>query len=392
MLIIHRLGHAVPLALDVAQSGRMPRIALLTQLPSLIDQCAALADGIGVNLAVASPMTGGWQDAALVLLGEDVSDPPGGISAPTVLIAVEDSSTVSRTSADAFGAAARLGADHVAILPAAAEWLVQRMIAAVEPPVVPATTVGIIPGCGGAGATMLAAALAVEGQRAGLRTVLVDGDPLGGGIDLVLGAETTEGLRWPALAASKGSLRPSTLVDALPRVDGLAVLSWDRTDAADTSGHVFDTVLGAAQQAFDFVVVDLPRHAAGGVVRACHHVQLVVPARVRAAVGGAQVAGRLRAGHHRVGLIVREDERGGIPAQQVADAVGLPLTARMRAERGLAGRIDRGESLPTRKSSLTATAAALVEEWFPAHEAPETWSGQAAVGAGLAERMAAGLR
>src|SRR5699024_5953347 len=251
---------ALPLTSRLAEAGRMFRIALLTQLPSLIDQCTALADGIGATLVVASPTTGGWQDAALVLLGEDVTDPPGGISAPTVLIAGEDSSQAARTSADAFAAAARLGADHVAILPAAAEWLVQRMIAAVEPPVAPATTVGVVPGCGGAGATVLAAALAVEGQRSGLRTVLVDGDPLGGGIALVLGAETTEGLRWPALAASKGSLRPSTLVDALPRTDGLAVLSWDRTDAADASEHVFDTVLGAAQQAFDFVVVDLPRH------------------------------------------------------------------------------------------------------------------------------------
>ena len=89
---------------------------------------------------------------------------------------------------------------------------------------------------------------------------------------------------------------------------------------------------------------------------------------------------------------MREDERGGIPAQQVADAVGLQLTARMRAERGLAGRIDRGESLPTRRSSLTATAAALVEAWFPAHEVPETWREPAPAGAGLAERMAAGLR
>lgn len=371
----------------------MFRIALLTQLPSLIDQCTALADGIGATLAVASPTTGGWQDAALVLLGEDVTDPPGGISAPTVLIAGEDSSQAARTSADAFAAAARLGADHVAILPAAAEWLVQRMIAAVEPPVAPATTVGVVPGCGGAGATVLAAALAVEGQRSGLRTVLVDGDPLGGGIDLVLGAETTEGLRWPALAASKGSLRPSTLVDALPRTDGLAVLSWDRTDAADASEHVFDTVLGAAQQAFDFVVVDLPRHAAATAVRACHRVQLVVPARVRAAVGAAQVAGRLRAGHHRVGLVVREDERGGIPAEQVADAVGLPLTAQMRAERGLAGRIDRGESVPTRRSPLATTAAALLQEWFAAPAVPKTHRGPATTGGGgLAERMAAGLR
>lgn len=343
----------------------MTRIALLTQLPSLIDQCSALADGIGVTLSVGSPTTGGWQDAALVLLGEDVVDPPSGISAPTVLIAADDVSSTARTSVDAYAAATRLGTDRVAILPAAAEWLVQRMITAVEPPVTPAITVGIVPGCGGAGATVLAAALAAEGQRAGLRTVLVDGDPLGGGIDLVLGAEGTDGLRWPALAASKGSLRPSTLIDVLPRVDGLALLSWDRTDAAEAPQQVFDTVVGAAQQAFDFVVVDLPRHAVGGAVRACHHVQIVVPARVRAAVGAARVAARLRTGHHNVGLIVRQDDRGGIPARHVADAVGLPLTAQLQTEKGLAARLDRGESLPVRRSSLAAAAADLVEAWFP---------------------------
>jgi hypothetical protein len=169
------------------------RIALLTQLPSLVDQCSALADGIGIALSVAAPTTGGWQDAALVLLGEDVAEPPRGITAPTVLIAVDDATSAARTSTDAYAAAARLGADQVAILPAAAEWLVQRMIAAVEPPVAPATTAGIVPGCGGAGATVLAAALALEAQRAGLPTVLVDADPLGGGTDLVLGAEAAPG-------------------------------------------------------------------------------------------------------------------------------------------------------------------------------------------------------
>ena len=343
----------------------MTRIALLTQLPSLVDQCSALADGIGIALSVAAPGTGGWQDAALVLLGEDVTQPPRGITAPTVLIAADDASSAARTSVDAYAAAARLGADQVAILPAAAEWLVQRMIAAVEPPVASATTVGIIPGCGGAGATVLAAALAVEAQRTGLRTVLVDGDPLGGGIDLVLGAEAAAGLRWPALAASKGSLRPSMLVETLPRVDDLAFLSWDRTDALDPTAQVLDSVLGAAQQAFEFVVVDLPRHASGPAVRACHHVQVVIPARVRAAVGAARVASRIRSTHHTVGAVVRQDDRASLPAQQVADAVGLPLTAQLQTDRGLSARVDRGESLPVRRSSLAATASRLIDAWFP---------------------------
>lgn len=344
----------------------MTRIALLTQLPSLVDQCTALADGIGIALTVAAPSTGGWQDAALVLLGEDVADLPPGIHAPTILLVSDDAASAARTSADAYAAAARLSADQVAILPAAAEWLVQRMVAAVEPPVVPATTAGIIPGCGGAGATVLAAALAVEAQRTGLRTVLVDGDPLGGGIDLVLGAEAAPGLRWPALTASQGSLRPSVLVDALPRVDGLAVLSWDRTDTAEASPGVVDAVLSASQQAFDFVVVDLPRHSAGPALRACHSLQLVVPARVRAAVGAARVAGRIRAVHQNVGAVVRIEDRGGLPAAQVADAVGLPLTATLQSDRGLTARLDRGESLPVRRSPLAGAASALLDSWFPA--------------------------
>ena len=359
------LPHSVPMTSVPLPRTSPARIALLTQLPSLVDQCSALADGIGIALSVAAPTTGGWQDAALVLLGEDVAEPPRGITAPTVLIAVDDATSAARTSTDAYAAAARLGADQVAILPAAAEWLVQRMIAAVEPPVAPATTAGIVPGCGGAGATVLAAALALEAQRGGLQTVLVDADPLGGGVDLVLGAETAPGLRWPALAASKGSLRPSMLVESLPRVEGLALLSWDRTDAHDPPPHVLDSVLSAAQQAFDFVVVDLPRHATGPAVRACHHVQIVIPARVRAAVGAARVAGRLRSAHHTVGAVVRQDDRAGLPAPQIAEAVGLPLTASLRTDRGLSARVDRGESLPARRSSLASTAASLIDLWFP---------------------------
>ena len=57
--------------------------------------------------------------------------------------------------------------------------------------------VAVVGGCGGAGASVLAAALAVTAVRHGGRALLVDCDPLGGGLDLVLGAEHVAGLRWP---------------------------------------------------------------------------------------------------------------------------------------------------------------------------------------------------
>src|SRR4029077_10634381 len=55
--------------------------------------------------------------------------------------------------------------------------------------------VGVIAGRGGAGASVFATALAHTADDA----LLVDADPWGGGIDLVLGCEGQTGLRWPDL-------------------------------------------------------------------------------------------------------------------------------------------------------------------------------------------------
>ncbi len=71
-------------------------------------------------------------------------------------------------------------------------------------------------GRGGAGASVLAGGLAVTAARRGLRTLLIDADPLGGGVDLVLGWESLDGLRWPSLSQASGRVQPAALVDALP--------------------------------------------------------------------------------------------------------------------------------------------------------------------------------
>lgn len=333
----------------------MPRIALLTQLPSLVDHCAAIADSIGITLDVLAPQSGGWQGAVLILLGEDVVDPPQAAGVPTVLIAPAEAH-------DAWSNAARLGADHVALLPAAGEWLTQRMITAVEPPAVPATTIGVVAGSGGAGASVLACALARQAAGQAIPTVLLDADPLGGGLDLVLGCEDIPGLRWPALTASKGRLRPSTLTQALPRFDELAILSWDREGREELAGEVFDAVLTASQQAFELVIVDLPRHAPAAWARACHHLVLVTPARVRAAVAAARVARRLADVHPGVRLVVRESDRFGLDPQLVADTIGLDLAGTLTDDGGLAARIDRGEGIPDGRTRLGRFAEDLLAD------------------------------
>ena len=88
----------------------------------------------------------------------------------------------------------------------------------------------VLGGRGGAGASVLAAGLCVTASRSGLRTLLVDADPLGGGADLLLGWEEEHGLRWPQLAEAGGRLDAQALVAALPSRGDLVVLSCDRAE------------------------------------------------------------------------------------------------------------------------------------------------------------------
>ena len=55
--------------------------------------------------------------------------------------------------------------------------------------------------CGGAGASVFAAALAATAERAGRGVVLADCDPWGPGLDVMLGIEDRGGIRWDELAA-----------------------------------------------------------------------------------------------------------------------------------------------------------------------------------------------
>ncbi len=334
------------------------QVSLITDLGAIIEECARVAESIGIALTVLPPESGGWQSSALILLGEDVREAPTADQVDRILVVLDGDEPSS-----AWKRAAHLGVEQLAVLPSAAEWLSQRMIAAVEPPATPGTTVGVVAGCGGAGASVLSCALA---RRAGpqVKAVLVDADPLGGGLDLVLGAEQVPGPRWSDLSASRGQLRPSTLREALPRHEGLAILSWGRGDTLDLDPDVFDDFLAAAGQAFELVIVDLPRHAPPQWTRRCHHVLLVAPARVRSAVAASQVAKRLSQSHPDVRLVVRETGPGGLDAQLLADSIGLGLAGTIRDDRGLSAAVDRGEGIPG-GARLGRLVDQLLGEWAP---------------------------
>lgn len=330
-------------------------IVAVSASSDVLDACRVMASSAGIDVVTGtspSALPAGWRRSALLLVGTDAT-PAEPIDMPCVVVATADCADA------AWRHAANIGAEHVAVLPEGDTWLAQRMIAAVEPDTVRAGVVGVIGGCGGAGASTVATGLALAGAAKGLRTLLIDADSFGGGLDLVVGSERAPGLRWPDLATSRGPLRPASLADSLPTVDGMALLSWDRSNSYDLATELFSDVVDAARRAFEFVIVDLPRHVDSVVIAACRRRFLVSPARVRAAVAASQVARRLDAATDR--LVVRAPLRSGLTGPVLADSIGLPLQGVLRRDRGLGESLDRGDGVPrSRMSPLYGFCSAVV--------------------------------
>src|SRR5450631_1703863 len=105
--------------------------------------------------------------------------------------------------------------------------------------------IGVVGGSGGVGASVLSAAIAIRAAQAGLRTVCLDGDRLGGGLDVTLGIEQERGVRWPDLPGARGRIDGPELLRALPTVDGVAVLSFDRARDVRLAAEILHEVLAA---------------------------------------------------------------------------------------------------------------------------------------------------
>ncbi|HLL64711.1 MAG TPA: septum site-determining protein Ssd [Micromonosporaceae bacterium] len=334
-----------------------PRPLVVTADADLLDDLLHLAAIAGAQVDVASDPPSARQRfaaAPLVLIDADAAAACARARLPhragVVLVGREHAGDPPWGSADLIGAehsAPLIGAEHIALLPSAQPWLVDRLSAAAGAGAErPARVVAVLGGRGGAGASVLAAGLSVTAARSGLRALLVDADPLGGGVDLVLGWEHVDGLRWPALSQTSGSVHPPALVDALPRRGDLAVLSWDRGDLLGVPAAAMAAALDAGRRGRELVVADLPRRlddAAVMALAAADLALLVVPAELRACAAAARVAAAAATHTTVLSLVVRGPAPGRLKAREIARALGLPLVGTLRPESELARGLERGE-------------------------------------------------
>lgn len=315
--------------------------------PAVVDQVRHLADLAGVGLRVLDP---------------DDAVPP----APDLLALVHDAG--SPPGADRLELRAPTGVDDgevppVVVLPHEADLLLDALVATARPR--RARTVGVVGAHGGAGASVLAAALARACVQGGAATALVDLDPAGGGLDLLLGLEHDPGQRWADVRTAQGALLPDRLALALPQWHLVRVLSGDRRGGV-AAPEVAGGAVRALAQGHDVLVLDLPRQVlAPGPAHAwldrCTDVVLVGRDDVRGAAAVVAAAAVLGDGV-RSHLVIRSRSADMGAAEEIADWAGMALAARMRDERALPAGIEHGVTPgDQRRGHLLATARLLLE-------------------------------
>ena len=341
---------------------RQPRPLLLTADPDLLDQLLGMAAAAGVAVDVAvEPATcrPQWTDAPLVLLGTDlVAAVAAARLAPRtgVVLVARDAA-----SAELSGIADTVGAEEVIDLQRDEADVLERLADATEPPA-QARVIGVLGGRGGAGASTLAAGLALTAAGRG-PSWLIDLDPLGGGADAGLGAELATGARWRDLGTLTGRLSPHALRSALPEVEGVAVVAAGGHTLSELTPEAVQAVVSAAGREGGTTVLDLDRNPTAArdvAIAAADDLLLVVPAELRAMIAGRWVVESLGSTAPTPRVVVRAVP-GALPSEEVARGLDLSLVGELPDEVTVRVAIQTGEPAALlRSTELAALCEAIL--------------------------------
>ena len=257
-----------------------------------------------VRVGDAEALIGRWREARVVLVGADLAVLAGRLSLPSrqgVYVLADASSPASSLSASV-----PLGAGTI-VLPEGGGWLAD-VLAGRTRTTQPTSRISVLGGSGGVGASTLAVGLACAGTALGA-TALVDLDALGGGVDLLLGAERVPGWRWDRLRAARGQI--GELSSQVPAAAGVSLVSMDRGDATTVTRDAVAAVLASLARSSELVVIDVGRSLDAGAREALR-------------------------GSDRTVLVCAQDVRG------VAAARGLPLLGTVPHDGALVPAAERG--------------------------------------------------
>lgn len=350
------------------RASSVPAVVVTADL-ELLDHVLAVAAAAGVEpqvVADAGALRPLWASAPMVIVGVDQAPRVASLvlaRRPQVFVVGEDS---DRDEVCAWSLPLSAA---VVVLPSGANRLTTALADANGAGPGQGQVVAVVGGSGGVGASTCAAALAVGAVQRGQATLLVDADPLSGGIDLLVAAERVPGWRWPRLSTARGHL--GNLIGHIPQVDGLDVLSMDRSmEAGDgPDAEQMKAVLQSATRSHQLVVIDVPRSltsAGREALRRADVVLLVALAQLRGIAAAQQMVGQLHDACARPLLLVRLTRPRNLSPDAVAAGLGLDLLAALPDDASVALGAARGEApgrsarSPLGRSCRTVLAALAV--------------------------------
>ena len=248
---------------------------------------------------------------------------------------------------------ARYGVDGVAVLPQAGAWLAEHLARRNSPT---GRILGVAGAFGGAGGSTLACLLAREAAESGQQVLLAEAGSNGGGLEYLLGAVETGGLRWSDLAGIEGTVNPAQLAAALPEAGGFAVLSHGAGEPVPEGleNEVQPAVLQAARAAFELTVLDLgscpPRHSPA--LEQSDVLLAVVGGGTARLLAARSWWNSLGPGIPQAFAVVRGPLPEGMDEVRAADLLGMDLAGYLPWMRSVAVASDGGRLLEVRRRRI----------------------------------------
>lgn len=302
--------------------GMEAYVLLCARDPAVVEAVEVLAAALEVPLEVVQhpdEVRRAWPDAALRLVSTEVATRWSGVSPGRAFLVGDSPPDLARCSAG-LGLPVLPLPDHAGHLAAAISSVVgQEQRGAV---------VAVVGASGGLGVSTLVASLALVAAASGMSAAAVDLAQAGGGLDLLVGAEASQGVRWPDLSHARGEL--ADLLEGLPTVEGAGFLAQGREATVAPPSAAVTAAITSLGRSAEMVFVDAGRDAPEVE---CDQAMMLVGADVRS-VASARMVAQTRSVQPSA-IVVRQGPGRSIPAEVISRSLGLPCLGTLAHNKAL---------------------------------------------------------